>query len=882
MLWQILKDLLFPSQYMPHGYCYLWQVPLVSLHVISNLFIALAYFSIPALLLYFLRERSHTPITGLVRLFGAFILFCGVGHLIDIWTLWQPVYWLAGWERAGTAIVSCYTAGVLVTKIPIFLSLKSPDELEALNQTLMQEVAERKRAEAALAAMNRELEQRVQERTQALTESNAALGAEVQNRISSQQIIQARSQRLARQQWGLGEVVRREVIYSGDLTAAFQELNYLATTVLEVERVSIWLYNADRTELVCYDLYEKEADRHSSGTILLPSDYPSYFQAIHQDWVLVANDALSDPRLAELAENYLQPLQILAMLDTAVRSAGRVVGVLCLEHVGDRHTWEVDEQNFASYLATAVSLALDAYEGKRQQEALQEAKEMAVSANRAKSKFLANMSHELRTPLNAILGFTQLMVRDDSLPYQHRQPVEIINRSGQHLIDLINSILEMSQIEADRVSFEPEQFNLHTLFEGVCSLFEVKVANKGLTLSQQVEFERELDLVTDRKKLQQVLINLIGNALKFTHQGQIDLIAQILSGTDLPEDLQAKVQWPNPLTAAGDLHFPMVLRIDVRDTGPGIAPEELAVLFEAFSQTQTGIESGEGTGLGLSISQRLSRVMGGQIGVHSQVGQGTTFQIYLPVYGVAQAKDNTVSLKTYRIVKLAADQPPVRILIVEDRLENRLLLQELLSRVGFQELREALNGSEAVLQWELWQPHLILMDMRMPVMDGITATQEIRARLHRRQEAGEAVQTPVIIALTASAFANERQEMLSIGCDDFVSKPFQDDDLLGKIGLHLGLQFVRQVIQPAANARPIAALQPADLQVMPNPWLVQLWNACIQGNDLVLLDLLKQIPPKYDSLALQLRHLIHEFQFEDIIYLIDALKLEELSDRETV
>ncbi|MGA1474106.1 MAG: ATP-binding protein [Prochlorothrix sp.] len=882
----MLANLLFPSPYIPHGHCFLWQKPLVALHVISDVLTALAYFSIPAMLLYFLKDRGSTAMAGIVRLFSAFIIFCGVGHLLDVVTLWEPIYWISGWERAATAIVSCYTAGTLVVELPRFLALKSPEELEALNETLVQEVSDRKRAEEALAQMNQELEDRVATRTQALSQINATLATEIEKRESVQKTLQAQTTRLNRQQWSLGELVGSEVLYRGDLTQAFQKINSVAAQTLGVSRVSIWLYNPEQTALICQASYATSADRCDQGTSLALHDHPIYFEALNRESMLVAHNAQADCRLQELVESYLKPSHVTALLDVAIHFQGQLVGVLCLEQVGEPRFWVVEEQNFARYLSTAISMAMAAQERARQQETLQQAKEMADAANRAKSDFLANMSHELRTPLNAILGFTQLMSRDRSLSPEHRQPVDIINRSGQHLIDLINNVLEMSRIESGRVSFEPEEFDLGEILEGIESLFQARAIEQGLSLHCKLQCQLacheecrgegnlRLWVVADRQKMQQVLINLLGNALKFTTEGHVSLTAQIR--TRDPDKTSSLPPLETVLTeAALDLapdqsRTAAVLQLVVEDTGEGIEPEALETLFEAFTQTTTGRRQSEGTGLGLSISQRLVEVMGGQIQVSSEVGQGTRFQVDLPVVVIQRQVSCSVA-PTGEVIGLRPEQPQIRILIVEDRLENRLLLRQVLTRVGFEEIREAYNGSEAVLQWEIWQPHLIFMDIRMPVMDGYAATREIRSRIEAQQIAGKTVENSVIIALTASAFEQDRQATLDQGCDDFMSKPFQESELLGKIAQHLGVEYRYGLSNGTANAPTLETVTAQDLQVMPLDWLFKVQEAAIQGNDTQLLDLIEQIPPDSQALALTLKKWAYDFHFEPLITLIEEI-----------
>lgn len=349
------------------------------------------------------------------------------------------------------------------------------------------------------------------------------------------------------------------------------------------------------------------------------------------------------------------------------------------------------------------------------QELEQKAQE-ANAANRAKSQFLANMSHELRTPLNAILGFAQLITREPTVPQPQREQIQIINRSGEHLLTLINDVLEMSKIEADRVSLSENDFNLHRLLQSLEEMFRLKAKAKGLALKFEDEANVPEYICADEGKLRQVLINLIGNAIKFTKAGHIIVRIQ---ASPLP---------PHPPSPHQTLIFA------VEDTGSGIAADELEALFEPFVQTEIGRASRQGTGLGLPISQKFVQLMGGQIRVSSTLGQGSTFSFDIHAKP-AEAVEALFQQVPKTVVGLAPGQPTYRILIVEDHWENRQLLMRLLAPLGF-ELREAENGQQVIALLESWTPHLIWMDIRMPVMDGYETIRRIRARERKGVEEG--------------------------------------------------------------------------------------------------------------------------------------------------
>src|SRR3954462_2439303 len=418
----------------------------------------------------------------------------------------------------------------------------------------------------------------------------------------------------------------------------------------------------------------------------------------------------------------------------------------------------------------------DVTERKRYEQALQQ-------ANRAKSVFLANMPHEIRTPMNAILGFSQLMLRDRELTPRQCQYLGTINRSGEHLLALINDILEMSKIEAGRTALNPSTFDLPVLLKDLEMMFRVRTDEKKLSFSVETIGDVPRFIVADINKLRQVFINVLGNAVKFTEQGGI--------GLRVRADRER---------ATGPR-----LRVEVEDTGPGISPDDQDKLFRHFEQTKTGQQAGTGTGLGLAISREFVRLMGGDITLSSQVGRGSVFVVNLPLKeGEAQAvhaKDNP-----RHVLRLQPGQSACRVLIADDIEDNRQLLAQLLAPVGF-EVRLATNGAEAVQEFEQWRPHLILMDFRMPVMDGHEAIRRIRA-----MPGGEDTK---IIAVTASAMDDNRQELIEVGADDFIGKPFRESDLFQKMHAHVGVEYQYAEEAAAAPATEAAELTPESLAALP-------------------------------------------------------------------
>jgi signal transduction histidine kinase/DNA-binding NarL/FixJ family response regulator len=473
--------------------------------------------------------------------------------------------------------------------------------------------------------------------------------------------------------------------------------------------------------------------------------------------------------------------------------------------------------------------------------AAEEARIAAETANRAKSQFLANMSHELRTPLNAILGFAQIMRRDTTIPAPQQENIAIINRSGEHLLDLINDVLEISKIEAGQNILTPTSFDLHHTLDDIEEMMRIRAEKKDLHLI----FERAPNvpgyIKTDERKLRQVLINLLHNGIKFTEEGGVTL----------------RVRSQESENSALSLLF------EVEDTGVGIAPEEIDSLFEPFTQTESGQQIQTGTGLGLPISRQFVQLMGGNISVTSQMGQGTIFKWDIQVEP-AEAAAIEARQPTRRVMGLASDQPGYRILIAEDNFESRTLLRKLLEGVGF-EVQEAANGQQAVEMHECWQPHLVWMDMRMPVMDGYEATKQIKASLQG--------QATTIIALTASAFEENRAMVLSSGCDDFVRKPFRETELFDKMAEHLGVRYLYEYLaQPPEQDRDLPApktLTPADLASLPADWVTSLHDAARRGQAKLIFELLEQIQPEHTLLAEVLKQWVDEFRFDKIVSLIE-------------
>jgi PAS domain S-box-containing protein len=487
-----------------------------------------------------------------------------------------------------------------------------------------------------------------------------------------------------------------------------------------------------------------------------------------------------------------------------------------------------------------VAVKEDISERRQIEEKLKEAKEAAEAANRAKSAFLANMSHEIRTPMNAILGFSQLLQRDPVITPEQRGLLKSINRSGEHLMALINDILEMSKIEAGRTTVNPSTFDLHAMIEDMGMMFRTRAESKGLRFALERHESVPRYVTTDDNKVRQILINLLGNAVKFTEQGGITL--RVGTRRADPADLR--------------------LWAEVEDTGPGIAAEETGNLFKSFQQTSSGIRVQGGTGLGLAISREFARLLGGDVNVDSRLGKGSIFRFDIGIE-VGMAESIEKKNDSRHMWTLRPGEPVRRVLVVDDQEENRAVLLLMLEGVGF-ETREATNGEEAIREHEAWRPHLILMDMRMPVMDGQEAIRRIRSTPD-----GQDVK---IIAVTANAFDEDRKEILALGANDFLAKPFREDDLFGMIGTHLGVELeTGEDSLPVTPATGVldAALTPANLAGLPAELIARMRSAATDLDFDELTGMIDTIAHVSPDIAEGLRKLAEGFQFDQLLGLLE-------------
>jgi two-component system sensor histidine kinase/response regulator len=523
-------------------------------------------------------------------------------------------------------------------------------------------------------------------------------------------------------------------------------------------------------------------------------------------------------------------------------TAGRIWrGEFCNRRKNGELYWEsaaiAPVHDDAGRITHFVAVKEDITDRRKAEEELRLAKEAADAANRAKSTFLANMSHEIRTPMNAILGFAQLLHRDPDLSSQHRAQLATISRSGEHLMEIINDILEMARIESGRIALNPDTFDLHRLLEDLERLFSLRA--EASQLGFQVERQGTVPrwILADETRLRQVLINLLGNAVKFTPAGGSIILR--VSATEEPDRT-------------------LLLHMEVEDTGKGIAPEDMPHLFQAFFQTQTGKQVAGGTGLGLAISREFVRLMGGDMTVASRLGAGSSFRFDVRVAPGDEAAARVGLAQAPRALHLVPGLAACRVLVVDDRPENCDLLKRLLTQTGF-EIRTAGGGVEALETARQWVPHLVLLDLRMPGMDGYEVAR------HLREAQGQDVR---VLALSASVFAEDHQKALDAGADAFMAKPFQQAELLECIKELAGVEYVYE------NAGPVEAAVPAspspklpsteEISQLPAELVAELRDAISRAAFDQMLDLAGQVAALNEPLGRRMQQLVEQFDYRTL------------------
>jgi PAS domain S-box-containing protein len=615
------------------------------------------------------------------------------------------------------------------------------------------------------------------------------------------------------------------------IEAEIRQINNLSDTALELAKAGYWFAPLDGSGY--YISSERVINIHGDE---YHSDHRYHLQ---NEWL--SNIELANPELAALASK--------SFYDVVTGRSDRYDSEYAYKRPRDgKEVWIHDIGNVVKDLngnRIAISgVAQDISDEKKMEQELKKTKEAAESANQAKSVFLANMSHEIRTPMNAILGFAQIILKDQKLDAKNHNYLEIINRSGEHLLTLINEILEMSKIEAGRETLNPVAFNLPLLIHDIQSMFYPKMDAKNLTMTVELDPNMPEYVYSDENKLKEILINLIGNAVKFTQKGGVTL--RCWTKKD-PVDTDSKK---------------IFLFIDVEDTGMGILPEELPKLFKAFEQTRSGAQVIGGTGLGLAISQSHARLMGGEITVTSIPDIGSCFHAKLVVQE-SEKVELVPDLPRRQVKGLKPGIPEIKVLIVDDQEENRLVLKEILEPIGIS-THSAENGLQALEITETWKPDLILMDLRMPIMDGFEAAKRIKATKN-----GNNI---FIIAVTASILELDKHKVNESGMTGYLRKPYKDYDLFSVLENKLGQIFTYsdQIIAEKVDKEfdPIN-LTPESITVLPQDLINQMKIATANAQFDQLMDLIGNVFAYSPQIANNLRNLANNYQYDSLLQIFD-------------
>jgi PAS domain S-box-containing protein len=820
------------------------------------------------------RENNRRTI-GLA--IAAVVLAIGLGHLIARWVS-RPILALS---QASRQIAN----GIVVNPAPG----QQIQELQVLTTAFNQMGQEIQQSRAQLEDYARSLEQKVADRAQALRVSETQFRTLVDNipgivyrcKIDQYRTVEFFSEAIELFGYGATDFIQNQVrsfasvIHPDDINAVHQEIAaalaqprpYLVEYRFR-NAVGDWRWVSDKGQGIfatdgsvlgldgaIFDVH----DRKQAEAALKQANAEMNALFLAMDQIILVGDRQG--RILKIPQTrrqirYMPAHEIIGKtLDQIIPLPLAVQFTAYLNHALDsRQIQNIeyslpvgDEEVWSAATISAIDdksvmwVVYDITQRKRVEQELQQAKQLADQASQAKSEFLANMSHELRSPLNAILGFTQLLHRSPNLTAEQTENLNIVLRSGEHLLTLINNVLDLAKIEAGRTSLNEIDCDLHQLLDDVVNLFRLKAIEHHLQFHiHRTHVPRYIH--TDQLKLRQVLINLLSNAFKFTSVGSVTLT---ISGA-----AQESGAFTLDVTP---LHFA------ITDTGVGIAAQDVEEIFTAFGQTSTGQQMRQGTGLGLTISQQFVRLMGGEVQVHSVLGEGTTFSFQIPVKVVA-APQGLVLLPP--VVGLKPGQPLYRILVVDDQWQNRQLLVKLLSPIGFV-VDTATDGQTAIEKWEQWSPHLIFMDMRMPGLDGYTATKQIKATTKG--------QATAIIALTASVLEHDQTITLSIGCDDFIRKPFQTADIFAAIHKHLGVEFCyAEVATTTAEADP-TTLTASDFSGLSQVWRQQFQQAINYADIATIQQLIDQIQASHPDLAKILQQKAANFEYEQISAAMPAL-----------
>jgi len=792
---------------MPHGQCFLWEPWLLWSHVISDLIIFLAYYSIPVLLLYFIKKRTDIQFGWMFSLFGSFIVLCGTTHLIAIVTIWQPVFWLAAFFKGITALVSIVTAYLLWLLLPKLIALPSPSQLEAVNKKLNDEIIRHKETSKQYANKVKELEFQ-----QNALDAHAIVSiADVKGNItyvnhkfetvsqySSEELL-GKNHRILnsathpdsffKEMWA---AIAKGNIWQGQIQNKAKDgsLYWVSSTIVpdidEQGKPKQYIaLRTDITEIKSLEMKQQNANHlllaEQTKTIQEKKRFQILFEKSGNGLVLLdEGQFINCNEAAVRLMGYATKAELMkspAALSPEYQPDGRLsaektqeMDAICLSEGTNLFEWMHQKQDGTNFWVEVLLTRLD-YEEKQiilvswrdislQKQLLienEKIKNDAIKSNLAKSEFLSSMSHELRTPLNAILGFSQLLeMGEDEQPLSEDQKssVNYILSSGHHLLTLINDVLELSAIEAGKTVLSIEPIQLIDVIADSVSLI-TPIATKA-NIHIHVASDSRLTVNADNTKLKQILINLISNAIKYNHK-----------------EGNVTIDW-KPVKNN-------MVRINVTDTGIGISEENQNKVFNAFNRLGQENSNIEGTGIGLSVTKELVEMMAGEIGVHSiDEHQGTTFWFELPLIDEVENEHEHIETNVMKIEESSKnidDSSDIKaILYVEDNPANRQLMQSFFNRQKGYKLTMVETGE---LGWEIALEQnfdLILMDIHLPGIDGKALTKNLRETSQYKNQP--------IVAMTAAAMTHDIQAADGI-FDDYLTKPIEIPKLLNTLKKYL-------------------------------------------------------------------------------------------------